>query len=289
MVDLRQDNNIRIVVAILIYLPLFAGETYLSVQNAAIGCATIFIVVQAVSAAFWLAATWIFQNKKGQGNPKVYLNDINSPEYRCFRIPVLGKHVLPSIMSFHLENLEKFQLYGSNWETLMLKLAGIFVILSAILDVLSTILIVGKTTWAYYWIGIELAVILVKVGCCLEPLRFTEIRKTHTNATEMMTQTPDSTALRLPLDIHLADPWRCQMVATSHNIFENQPPETCGNLQPLVLVLDKIIVASISQTNQAQSTLRKPIKMISSPLSAPRPSQRIAMRCSENFSPQFPR
>ena len=130
-------------------------------------------------------------------------------------------------MSFHLENLEKFQLYGSNWEALMLKLAGIFVILSAILDVLSTILIVGKTTWAYYWIGIELAVILVKVGCCLEPLRFTEIQKTHTNATEMMTQTPDSTALRLPLDIHLAGPWRCQMVTTSHNIFENQ---TTGDL-----------------------------------------------------------
>ena len=171
----------------------------------------------------------------------------------------------------------------------MLKLAGIFVILSAILDVLSTILIVGKTTWAYYWIGIELAVILVKVGCYLEALRFTEIRKTHANATDMMTQTPDSTALRLPLVIHLADPWRCQMVQPRTTSLKIKPPETCGNLQPLVLVFDKLIVASITQTNQAQSTLRKPIKMISSPLSAPRPSQRIAMRCSENFSPQFPR
>ncbi|KAI9775819.1 MAG: hypothetical protein M1839_000870 [Geoglossum umbratile] len=60
----------------------------------------------------------------------------------------------------------------------MLAFAGVLILLSAAIDIVSTVLTVGLTkwAWAYPWIGLEVAIIVAKVAFCLEPLRENEIK-----------------------------------------------------------------------------------------------------------------
>ena len=222
VVELHQNNYSRMLMGFILYIFLYTGETFLSVRNAAIGTSTVFIVIQIVSVSLWLFATALAQVRKGQGKREVELNDIQSSTYRCFRLPVLGSHVSTTLLSFHLNNLQGYQLFKATYEQSTLIVAGSMMLLSGILDMLSTVLIVGKTTWAYPWVAVELIIILAKIFFCVEPLRQMEILKIKYQSTGQDAQLPKNTALELPLDLHLASDWQCVRVTTHFNVIQEQ-------------------------------------------------------------------
>jgi hypothetical protein len=219
-VRLKQNNYTRLLVGSLVYVSLYSAETFLAVQNAATGTGRLLTVVQTVCVCLWLGAVITVQVARGQGKAELQLNRTGSPEYRCLQPAAAGEHVVCEVLSFHLNNLAGFQLYGARYEQPVLRLAGGMILVSGILDVVSTVLIVGLTAWAYPWIGLEVVIILVKVVFCLEPTREIEIASVaidgpqHTNPTDE----PDP----LPLKIQLGDNLTCQSVTTDHNVVHEQ-------------------------------------------------------------------
>src|SRR5579862_486467 len=170
-IELMQNNYVRMAVGFTIYLIVYAAETYLGVQNAAIGTQLAFVIFQMVCVVMWLSAITILQVRRGQGSRFVKVNSLDSSEYRCHTLPMLGDHVSSSILSFHLENVRKFNLFGGDYQQTALTLAGLLILLNAVLDIVSTVLIVGLTNWAYPWLALEVFIIAVKVFFCIEPLR----------------------------------------------------------------------------------------------------------------------
>ncbi|OQU98293.1 hypothetical protein CLAIMM_04099 [Cladophialophora immunda] len=205
-VQLRQNNYVRLLVGSVIYLALYSGETFLAVQNGAEGTGRLLTVVQTVCVCLWLGAVVMTQVARGQGKSEVQLNRLGSPEYRCLQIPTAGEHVTCAILSFHLHNLSGFQVYRANYEQPILRVAGGLILISGVLDLVSTVLIVGLTAWAYPWIGLEVAIILAKVVFCLEPTREIEIASVDAGGSAPVQGGPDP----LPLQIQLADHFVCQ-------------------------------------------------------------------------------
>jgi hypothetical protein len=225
-VRLRQNNHTRLFVGSVVYLALYTAETFLAVQNGADGTARLLIAVQTICVCLWLAAVIVTQVARGQGKREVQLNRTGSPEYRCLQVPTAGEHVVCEVLSFHLNNLGGFQVYGAKYEQPILRVAGGFILVSGILDVVSTVLIVGLTTWAYPWIGIEVVIILSKVIFCLEPMREIEIASVipddnNNTTTGGMNGTGDEPHL-LPLKIQLGDGFSCHKVTTDWNMFHDR-------------------------------------------------------------------
>lgn len=227
VVELKQNNYTRIAVGFAIYIMLYAGETYLAVQNAATGTATLLSVVQGICVCAWLTAVLILQIIKGQGKPEVELNLLQSTAYRCFTLPTSGEYVDSEVFSFHLNNLNDYKLYASNYEQPLLAVAGTLILTSATLDILSTVLIVGLTTWAYGWIGLEVLILFTKVVFCVEPLREIEIKSAKCHGDANPTTIPSAAAVNfLPLKINLAEPMTCESVSTDHSIFRDSNTNT---------------------------------------------------------------
>ncbi|KIX96194.1 uncharacterized protein Z520_07972 [Fonsecaea multimorphosa CBS 102226] len=216
-IRLKQNNYARLLVGSAIYLALYSGETFLAVKNGANGTGRLLTVVQTVCVCLWLGAMIIIQITRGQGKAEVQLNRLGSPEYRCLQIPTAGEQVTCVILSFHLNNLSGFQVYGANYEQPILRVAGGLILFSGILDLVSTVLIVGLTAWAYPWIGLEVAIILTKVLFCLEPTREIEIAGVDAEGNEPNQGGPDP----LPLQIQLAEPFFAERVTTDHNIIRD--------------------------------------------------------------------
>lgn len=215
-VRLKQNNYTRLFVGSAIYLALYSTETFLAVQNGAEGTQKLLIIVQSITVALWLVPVIMTQIARGQGKAEVDLNRIGSPEYRCLQMPTGGEHIISEVFSFHLNNLSGFQLYQSNYEQPMLRIAGGMILLSGFLDVVSTILIVGLTNWAYAWIGFELVIILAKVIFCLEPIREIEIASVVIDAAS--DHPPEPGPDMLPLKIQFGDGFICKTVTTDYNI-----------------------------------------------------------------------
>ena len=221
VVELKKTNNRRMIGGALLYLLIYAAETYLAIQNAADNSATIFIGFQIVSVLLWLTASLIVQVRRGQGNSKVELNRLNSSEYRCFKLPMLGKHVSSVLVSFNLDNLERYQLFQAKYDHPILAVAGVLILVSGVLDMLSTVLIVGLTTWAYPWIGFELVVIVAKVFFCVEPLRPMEVKKVIVQDTGLSKVRQTGENVRLPVHVNTGAPWRCQHVCVGYTVLKD--------------------------------------------------------------------
>jgi len=219
IVRLKQNNNTRLFVGSVIYLALYSTETFLAVQNGAEGTQRLLIIVQSITVGLWLVPVIMTQIARGQGKAEVDLNRIGSPEYRCLQMPTSGEHVVSELFSFHLNNLSGFHLYQSKYEQPMLRVAGGMILLSGFLDVVSTILIVGLTNWAYAWIGFELVIILAKVIFCLEPVREIEIASVVIDATS--SNQPEPGPDMLPLKIQFGDGFVSKRVTTDYNCVYN--------------------------------------------------------------------
>lgn len=222
LVKLRQNNYARIAILYTVYLCIYAGETYLATRNAAIGCETVYICMQAIAVLLWLSATMVVQVKKGQGNPSIGINKLGSTDYRQFRLPMLGRYVESPLLSFELNNLQRYRLFDSKYQNLLLSTMGILILLSAVLDVLATVLVVGKTTWAYPWVGVELLIIVVKIFFCVEPLRQMEISSIERQGAGQPANAPQIAAndRRIPLSFLTCDAWQCAGVWETHTSFK---------------------------------------------------------------------
>lgn len=221
IVKLRLNNQIRVAVGFAIYLCLYAGETFLAMHNAATGCKTVFLALQGVSVLLWLAATTVIQIRKGEGKKEVELNDTQSSEYRCFRVSLLGNNVSSALLSFNLNNLDGYRVFQAEYNQGSLVFAGVLVLISGLIDMLSTVLIVGLTFWAYPWLAVELLIILAKVIFCIEPVRYTEIAHVKLFSSQEIPQLPQNTALEIPLHIHTDKRWTNISVTTDYNILKD--------------------------------------------------------------------
>ena len=176
LVELQQTNNRRLFVGLVIYLICYAAEVFIEVKNIATGAGLTYIIVQIISAILWMTAVIMIQLNRGQGNPTMELNSLGTPTFRCFQLITSGQHIQSKILSMNLDNLRNFQLFGSNYENRTLKRVGSLLLVSGGADVLGTILVVGLNEWAYGWLGLQVAIILMKVVFSLEPLRHISIK-----------------------------------------------------------------------------------------------------------------
>ncbi|KAK4994324.1 hypothetical protein LTR66_005621 [Elasticomyces elasticus] len=205
VVELRQTNNWRMIGGASIYLLIYADNS-----------GKVFLGLQITSVALWLSASAIVQVWRGQGNSRIELNKQDSSEYRCFRLPMSGKHVSSVVFSFDLNNLERYQLFRAKYDHPTLSIAGAVILVSGVLDILSTVLIVGLTTWAYPWIGFELLVIVAKIIFCLEPLRPTEVERVILQDTGSSQVRQNGDNARIPVNINTSAAWSCQQVCAGH-------------------------------------------------------------------------
>ncbi|KAK4949704.1 hypothetical protein LTR10_011545 [Elasticomyces elasticus] len=191
----------------------------------------------------------MIQTARGQGKAEVQLNRTGSSEYRCLQMPTAGENVTCEVLSFHLNNLNGFQLYGGRYEQAILRIAGALILVGGVLDVVSTVLIVGLTAWAYPWIGIEVIIIVTKVIFCLEPIREIEIARVAVDTDGLDQQRgPDP----LPLKIQLGGGFICQKVTTDYNIVRE--PNTCRDWRSTTAGLWVGQVYTISDGSSADST-----------------------------------
>jgi hypothetical protein len=211
---LKQNNYARVLVGSVAYLAIYSAETFLAVQNSADGTGRLLTAIQTVCVCLWLGPIIMIQIARGQGKAELQLNRTESPEYRCLQIPTAGEHITCDILSFHLDNLSGFQIYGAMYDQPVLRIAGALILVSGVLDVVSTVLIVGLTAWAYPWIGFEVVIILTKVIFCLEPTREIEIASVVADMNRPIQGSPDL----LPLKIQLGNNFICQTVTTDYNV-----------------------------------------------------------------------
>ncbi|GFF40233.1 hypothetical protein IFM51744_04393 [Aspergillus udagawae] len=212
----RHTSKRRTIIGSIIFSAIYAAEAYIASRNVAIGAENVYIIFQAICAVTWLAAILIVQVKRGDGKQQIKLN-ATQRNYRYLKLPMLGKHISSQILSFHHDHLTDYMLFGSEYEQKMLTFAGMLFLTSAILDILSTIIVIGLTTWAYVWIGLEIGIVAVKVVFCVEPLRQTELQNI-TPARDL----PLRRDQRLPLIINLRPSLECKKVCVGYNIFEEK-------------------------------------------------------------------
>ncbi|KAI0670357.1 hypothetical protein C8Q78DRAFT_975164 [Trametes maxima] len=170
-VELSQTNNRRVFCGILVYLLLYAFETFLSVQNAATGTAIALIALQTISGACWLGAICILQAARGQGKQYIHLNRLGTSEYRCYQLSLSGQHVRSAVLSTQLSNIREYNLFDSKYESKRLRMVGGAMVASGTIDIFATVLVVGLNEWAYGWLALEVVLVAVKVFFSLEPIR----------------------------------------------------------------------------------------------------------------------
>ena len=170
-VELSQRNTRRLVCGLLLYILMYAIETFLAVQNAATGLAIPLVVLQVASGLFWGSAVCLLQVVRGQGQRFIFLNRLATSDYRCFQLTVSGKHVQSVVLSTQLSHIRDYNLFNSKYECRRLKVVGAAMVLSGVIDVFTTFLVVGLNAWAYPWLGLQVLIIAVKVVFSVEPVR----------------------------------------------------------------------------------------------------------------------
>jgi hypothetical protein len=215
-VTLQQTNNQRLFWGLLVYLICDAVEVYIETKNVATGTGVAFIILQIAGACFWMAAVITIQLNRGQGTPTLKLNSTGLPTYRCFQLITLGRHVHSTILSMHLDSLQDFQVFGSQYDNQTLRTAGSLLLVSGCADMLGTILVVGLTQWAYGWLGWQVLILFTKVVFSLEPLRLISIKDIRPNGGGSVV----AAKTRLPMAITSAPEYSFVEVGVHGNIVE---------------------------------------------------------------------
>ncbi|KAI1795857.1 hypothetical protein LXA43DRAFT_1178377 [Ganoderma leucocontextum] len=170
-VELSQRNTRRVVCGLLVYVLMYAIETFLAVQNAATSTTIPLVVLQVASGLLWASAVCVLQAARGQGQRFIFLNRLATTDYRCFQLVVSGKHVQSVVLSTQLSHIREYNLFNSKYESGWLKAVGAAMVLSGIIDVFTTFLVVGLNEWAYPWLGLQVIIIAIKVIFSVEPIR----------------------------------------------------------------------------------------------------------------------
>ncbi|KAI0664783.1 hypothetical protein C8Q70DRAFT_12773 [Cubamyces menziesii] len=248
-VELSQKSNRRAFCGVLVYLAFYVFETFLSVQNAATGAAIPLVVMQATSGICWIVAICALQAIRGQGTRYVYLNRLGSTEYRCYQLVTSGKHVQSVVLSTHLSNIREYNLFDSKYECGKLHAIGGAIVMSGIIDLFATVLIVGLNEWAYGWLGLQVALIAVKVFFSLEPIRrmpilevqavTTGVSRTSSAAAKPRNRTPlrDLASTRLPMSVASQPPYSFEAVyATSNLVYDSATSSYWRSRSPGVFI-----------------------------------------------------
>ncbi|KAI0748148.1 hypothetical protein C8Q80DRAFT_1103280 [Daedaleopsis nitida] len=227
-VELSQTSNQRAFCGLLIYLIIYAFETFLSVQNAATGTAIPLIVLQSLSGICWVAAIAVLQVTRGQGKRFIYLNRLATAEYRCFQLISSGTYVHSALFSTQLSNVREYNLFHSRYECKRLKAVGAAMIASAMIDVIATVLVVGLSPWAYGWLGLQITLIIIKVIFSLEPMRRIQIVNVqalvgdslpdHGSQVAATSRGAEGRKTRLPMSIETSAEFAFKEVGATHNV-----------------------------------------------------------------------
>ncbi|KAJ7280019.1 hypothetical protein C8J57DRAFT_1712071 [Mycena rebaudengoi] len=199
-VHLKQNNNQRLFCGILIYLIIHGGEMYIEIRNAATGALLPLLVFQIVSLLCWSVALGILQITRGQSSPTMVLNCLEDPHYRCLQVVVLGHHVSTALFSFNLECLQSCHIFHGNYGNRTLQNIGALILVSAVADLSSTVLIVAFS---------------------LEPLRQIEIKSIEplegSRSVVMPVRKED---IRLPLKVNTTQEWQFTEICVGHNVVQ---------------------------------------------------------------------
>ncbi|KAF8145254.1 hypothetical protein K438DRAFT_1872386 [Mycena galopus ATCC 62051] len=220
-VHLKQNNNQRLFCGVLIYLVIHGGEMYIEIRNAATGALLPLLVLQIVGFLCWSVALGILQITRGQSSPTMVLNRLGDPHYRCLQVVLLGHHVSTAVFSFSLECLQSCHIFHSNYSNRTLQNIGTLILVSAAADLISTVLVVGLTTWAYPWLAMQLFIVIIKVAFSLEPLRQIEIKSIEplegSRSAAMPARKEDT---RLPLKVNTTEEWQFTEICVGHNVVQ---------------------------------------------------------------------
>ena len=175
-IELSQNGNRRTFVGILAFLLLHAVETFLGVRTAAANTGLALIIMQATTAFLWIGGICVIQANRGQGMRFFEVNGRDSPDYRCYQLVTLGDRIQSAVLSTHMDNIRSYKIFNSQYENRMLTLAGGAILASGFIDIIATILIVGLTRWAYWWLAYQVVIVFLKLACSLEPLREQDIK-----------------------------------------------------------------------------------------------------------------
>ncbi|KAI0709265.1 hypothetical protein C8Q76DRAFT_742703 [Earliella scabrosa] len=227
-VELSQNNNQRLFVGMLIYLVVYAFETFIGVQCAATGTGLPLIIMQTISGVCWVVAVCLLQVTRGQGKRYIYLNRLATAEYRCFQLITSGKHVHSAIISTQLSNVREYNLFGSKYECKQLKIVGGAMVASGMIDIFATVLLVGLNEWAYGWLAIQVFLIVIKVIFSLEPIRRIPIVDVQPLVGDSLDQGPQLTATssrqglntkaRLPIIVDSSPDFSFKEVCVTQNV-----------------------------------------------------------------------
>ncbi|KAJ6452508.1 hypothetical protein C8R45DRAFT_1193951 [Mycena sanguinolenta] len=223
-VSMQRNNVRRMLCGLLIYIIVRAGEVFIEIQNVATGAWFALLAFQLVSSFCWVVALILLQMNRGQSNPALLLNRLSNPDYRC-QVVGLGHHVATALFSFHLECLTTCHMFGGNYDNNTLRTVGGLILISATADLVSTVLIVGLTTWAYPWLGMEMVMVMVKVGSSLEPLRQIEIKHIEPLAGQPGSLPPRKKDIKLPVTVNTTATWNFTKICVGHNVVEGAGKE----------------------------------------------------------------
>ncbi|KAI0807563.1 hypothetical protein C8Q74DRAFT_73516 [Fomes fomentarius] len=235
-VELKQNGNQRLLCGMTIYLILYAFETFINFQNAATGAGVPLVALQIISAVFWAVPICVLHVARGQGKRFINLNRLATAEYRCFQLVVSGKNVHAAMLSTHLNNVRDYNLFHSKYESKRLKAVGGAMVFSGIVDIFTTVLIVGLNAWAYGWLGLQVLFIIVKVVFSLEPIRRIPIVDVQPLVGDTLDQGPPLPATsslqgrnaktRLPIIIECSPEYAFREVCVTHNVVFEHSEET---------------------------------------------------------------
>ncbi|KAH8923880.1 hypothetical protein BT69DRAFT_1333484 [Atractiella rhizophila] len=179
VVELSQTNTQRALGGFLIFLPIYALEVVISLFCAAEGTNVALAVALGLAMILWIAGIAILHFTRGMGLRSLQLNG-RGDAWRHLQVVTLGHNVKSTPLSFNTEYATTFNLFEAKYDRKAIRIAGICILLSGAIDGLSTILVLGLNIWSYPWLALQIAILIVKVGISLEPLRRIRIAKVST-------------------------------------------------------------------------------------------------------------
>ncbi|KAL6310141.1 hypothetical protein BKA93DRAFT_876561 [Sparassis latifolia] len=206
-VELYQTGNERTFLGMLVYMLIYSVETFLGLRTAATRTRLVLIGMQATAALSWMCAVCILQRCRGQGKRYLDLNRLGSSEYSCLQLVTQGHNVHSALFS----NLQEFNIFRSEYERKTLKFVGAAILVSAIIDALATILLIGLSPWAYGWLGYQ-------VVFSLEPLREISIKRVW----PMSERASRLRNVRMPMTVSSAPEFTFLEVCIGKNIMVEQ-------------------------------------------------------------------
>ncbi|KAJ7614272.1 hypothetical protein DFH06DRAFT_1241400 [Mycena polygramma] len=196
---------------------------YIEIRNAATGTQIPLLVLQIMGFLCWSTALIILQITRGQSSPTMVLNHLGHPHYRCMQVVVLGHHVSTALFSFSLDCLQSCHIFHGDYSSHTLQKIGALIIVGAIADLISTVFVVGLTTWAYPWLGMQLVIIIIKVSFSVEPLRQIEIKGIEPlEGSRSIVMPARKEDIRLPLKVNTVQQWEFTDICVGHNVVQGE-------------------------------------------------------------------